>query len=90
MLISEYSLFTGDKTFLPNLKRLAMEAANGQSMVGSWGHRFANPDGRLAGYGMMNAPGLPLTTSLILARAAGIDDPKLSQAIEKSAKLLRL
>ena len=89
MLISEYSLSTGDKSFLPNLKRLAMEAANGQSKVGSWGHRFANPDGRLAGYGMMNAPGLPLTISLILARAAGIDDPKLSQAIEKSAKLLR-
>lgn len=89
MLISEYTLSTGDKTFHPDLKRLAMEAANGQSIVGSWGHRFANPDGRLGGYGMMNAPGLPLTTSLILARAAGIDEPKVSDAIEKSAKLLR-
>lgn len=88
-LLAEYTLATGDKSSLPDLKRLAMEAAEGQSLVGSWGHRFANPDGRLAGYGMMNAPGLPLTTSLILARAAGIDDPKLSQAIEKSAKLLR-
>ena len=89
MLLSEYTLATGDKTFLPDLKRLAMGAAKGQSIVGSWGHRFANPDGRLAGYGMMNAPGLPLTTSLIMARAAGVDDPKLSEAIEKSAKLLR-
>ncbi|MDA7867714.1 DUF6288 domain-containing protein [Akkermansiaceae bacterium] len=89
MLISEYTLSTGDKAFLPDLKRLAMEAANGQSIVGSWGHRFANPDGRLGGYGMMNAPGLPLTTSLVLARAAGVEDPKISNAIEKSAKLLR-
>ena len=89
MLISEYTILTGDKAFLKDLKRLAMEAAEGQSIVGSWGHRFANPDGRLGGYGMMNAPGLPLTTSLILARAAGVDDPKLSEAIEKSAKLLR-
>lgn len=89
MLASEYTLATGDKAFLPNLKRLALEAAAGQSIVGSWGHRFANPDGRLGGYGMMNAPGLPLTTSLVLARAAGVDDPKLSEAIEKSAKLLR-
>ncbi len=89
MLLSEYTLATGDKSALPSLKRLAMEAAEGQSIVGSWGHRFANPDGRLAGYGMMNAPGLPLTTSLILARAAGVDDPKLSEAIEKSARLLR-
>ncbi|MFT6862366.1 MAG: hypothetical protein ACJAVK_000924 [Akkermansiaceae bacterium] len=89
MLLSEYTLATGDTSSLPDLKRLAMEAAEGQSIVGSWGHRFANPDGRLAGYGMMNAPGLPLTTSLILARAAGVADPKLSEAIEKSARLLR-
>jgi hypothetical protein len=38
---------------------------------------------------MMNAPGVPLTVSLILARKAGVDDPKLDEAIEKSARLLR-
>jgi hypothetical protein len=38
---------------------------------------------------MMNAPGLPLTISLVLAREAGIDDPEVTQAIERSAKLLR-
>ncbi|MCL4180416.1 MAG: hypothetical protein KJ072_22050, partial [Verrucomicrobia bacterium] len=31
-------------------RRLALEAANGQSAVGSWGHGFARPDGRLGGY----------------------------------------
>ncbi len=89
MLLSEYRMATGDQSVMPGLKRLALEAANGQSAVGSWGHRFAKPDGRLWGYGMMNAPGLPLTTSLILAREAGIKDPALDLAIERSDRLLR-
>jgi hypothetical protein len=89
MLLAEYQMATGDDSFMPGLKRLAMEAAEGQSIVGSWGHKFANPDGRLGGYGMMNAPGVPLTISLVMARAAGVDDPKLSTAIERSARLLR-
>ena len=89
MLLSEYEMATGDHSFTPGLRRLALEAANGQSIVGSWGHRFAGPDGRLVGYGMMNAPGVPLTISLVMARAAGVDDPKISQAIERSARLLR-
>jgi hypothetical protein len=89
MLLSEYAMATGDKSVMPGLRRLALEAANGQSIVGSWGHRFAGPDGRLGGYGMMNAPGLPLTTSLILAREAGVRDPKLDQAIKRSMRLMR-
>ncbi|MBT8044697.1 MAG: acetylesterase, partial [Verrucomicrobiae bacterium] len=40
-------------------------------------------------YGMMNAPGVPLTTSLVLARKAGIKAPELDLAIERSVKLLR-
>jgi len=89
MLVSEYVLATSDQSLIPGLRRLALEAAKGQSAVGSWGHGFALPDGRLGGYGMMNAPGLPLTISLVLAREAGIDDPEVTQAIERSAKLLR-
>ncbi len=89
MLLAEYQMATGDDSVTPGLQRLALEAANGQSIVGSWGHRFAGPDGRLVGYGMMNAPGVPLTISLVMARAAGVDDPKISQAIERSARLLR-
>jgi hypothetical protein len=57
--------------------------------VGSWGHTFALPDGRLRGYGMMNAPGLPLTIGMVLARDAGIKDAEVSRAIELSARLLR-
>jgi hypothetical protein len=80
---------TGDQSVMPGLRRLALEAANGQSAVGSWGHKFARPDGRLYGYGMMNSPGVPLTISLVLARQAGVKDPALDRAIELSARLLR-
>lgn len=89
MLLSEYVMATGDRTVMPGLRRLALEAADGQSAVGSWGHGFARPDGRLGGYGMMNAPGLPLTIGLVLARDAGVDDPEVTRAIERSTRLLR-
>lgn len=89
LLLSEYVLVTGDKSVLPGLKRLALETAKGQSAVGSWGHRFAIPDGRLGGYGMMNSPGLVLTISLVLAREVGIKDAVVATAIERSARLLR-
>ena len=89
MLLSEYVLATRDESVMPGLQRLALEAAKGQSAVGSWGHGFAIPDGRLGGYGMMNSPGVPLTISLVMARAAGMKDPALDRAIELSARLLR-
>jgi hypothetical protein len=89
LFLSEYALTTGDGSVLPGLTRLTMEAAKGQSAVGSWGHGFAIPDGRLGGYGMMNSPGVVLTISLVLAREAGVKDVVVDQAIERSAKLLR-
>ncbi len=89
ILLSEYVTTTGDTSVLPGLKRLALEASNGQSGVGSWGHKFARPDGLLNGYGMMNAPGLPLTISLVMARDAGVKDPAVDKAIELSARLMR-
>jgi hypothetical protein len=89
ILLSEYVLATGDQSVVPGLRRLALEAAKGQSAVGSWGHGFARPDGRLGGYGMMNSPGVPLTIGLVLAREAGVNDPELPRAIELSARLLR-
>ena len=88
-LLAEYMMATGDESVMPGLRRLALEAANGQSIVGSWGHGFAEPDGRCGGYGMMNAPGLPLTISLILAREAGVNDAMVTQAIDRSVRLLR-
>ncbi len=89
ILLAEYTLSTGDRSFLPDLERITMEIVQGQSAVGSWGHRFVVSGGRLGGYGMMNAPGLPLTVSLILARQAGVAHPELDVAIEKSLRLIR-
>ena len=89
MFLAEYKMATGDESVMPGLKRLALEAAHGQSAVGSWGHKFAQPDGRLSGYGMMNSPGVPLTSAMAMARMAGVKDPVLDEAIERSAKLLR-
>ncbi|RPG13843.1 MAG: acetylesterase [Phycisphaera sp. TMED9] len=89
ILMAEYVLATGDRTFMPNLERITMEIVNGQSEVGSWGHRMVQSNGRLSGYGMMNAPGLPLTISMVLARKAGVENPELDEAIEKSARLMR-
>lgn len=87
--LSEYVMATGDDAVLPGLRRLALESANGQSIVGSWGHTFAGKDGRLIGYGMMNSPGIPLTIGLVLAREAGVKDPEIERAIGRSVKLLR-
>lgn len=89
MLLSEYVIATGDPSVRPGLRRLAMETANGQSAVGSWGHKFAKPDGRLFGYGMMNSPGIPLTIGLVLAQEAGVRDAAIERAIERSTRLLR-
>lgn len=89
MFLAEYRLATGDSSVDAGMTRLALESARGQSAVGSWGHGFARPDGRLNGYGMMNAPGVPLTIGMTLAREAGVKDPALSTAINRSARLLR-
>lgn len=89
MFLAEYHMIAQDDSVLPGLRRLALGAAEGQSIVGSWGHKFAGEDGRLVGYGMMNAPGLPLTSSLAMARMAGVEDPKVDLAIERSLKLQR-
>jgi len=88
-LTAEYTMATGDQSFMPGLKRLALETARGQSGVGTWGHRFAEGGGNLGGYGAMNAPGLPLTIGMVLAREAGVSDPDLDRAIQKSAVFLR-
>jgi len=87
--LAEYVMATGDDSVLPDLRELARDSAKGQSKVGSWGHKFAGDDGRLVGYGMMNAPGVPLTIALDLSRRAGVKDPEVSEAIERSARLLR-
>ncbi len=66
-----------------------MEAVKAQCMNGMWGHCAALPDGHSEGYGGMNQIGLPMTISLVLARQAGVNDPAIDRAIERSVRLLR-
>lgn len=89
-LTAEYFMATGDQSVLPGLTRLALETARGQSPVGTWGHRFVPmPGGNLGGYGAMNAPGLPLTIGMVLAREAGVKHTDLDAAIAKASGFLR-
>jgi hypothetical protein len=89
LYLAEYVLATGDKSILPELRRTTMEAVKAQCMNGMWGHCAALPDGHSEGYGGMNQIGLPMTVSLGLARRAGVNDPAIDQAIERSVRLLR-
>jgi hypothetical protein len=87
--LAEYVMATGDKSVLPGLERLALETARGQSAVGTWGHHFSPNGVNLGGYGAMNAPGLPLTIGMTLAREAGVKHADLDRAMAKSAGFLR-
>lgn len=89
MFLAEYAIATSDKSIMPGLTRLALEAARGQSGVGTWGHKFARPDGNLHGYGAMNSPGMPLAVGMVLAREAGVKEPDLDKAIDRAAAFLR-
>jgi hypothetical protein len=89
LFLAEYVLATGDRSIMPELKRTTMEAVKAQCMNGMWGHAAALPDGHSEGYGGMNQIGLPMTISLSLARQAGVNDPTLDRAIQRSVRLLR-
>jgi HEAT repeat protein len=89
MFLAEYVMATGDASVMPGLERLSLETARGQSAVGTWGHRFSPNGYNLSGYGAMNAPGLPLTIGMVLAREAGVSHPDLDQGIAKAAAFLR-
>ena len=88
IFLAEYVMATGDDSVFGDLRRLALASAEGQSVVGSWGHSFVQSDGRLGGYGMINSAGIPLTIGLVLAQKAGVDDPIVGRAVERSAQLM--
>ena len=89
LFLAEYVLATGDQEMLAELKRTTMDAVEGQSFYGTWGHSIRKPSGNCSGYGAMNQVGLPMTLSMVLAREAGVKDPALDKAIAKSADFLR-
>lgn len=87
--LAEYVMATGDVSLLEGVRRMAVEAAKGQSVMGLWGHKFARPDGNLNGYGAMNQPGITLSVSMALARQAGVKDPELARALDRCANFLK-
>jgi len=89
LFLAEYVAATGDQSVMPGLRRLANEIANGASGVGTWGHKFARPNGNCNGYGAMNSPGIVLATAMVVAREAGVRDPDVDRTIAKSSGFLR-
>lgn len=91
IFLAEYVLATGDRSYVDEgLKPITKLAVDGQGLVGSYGHKFADlKTKRLSGYGMMNSPGLLLTYSMVLAQRAGLDVDGLDKAIDKSTTFLK-
>jgi hypothetical protein len=89
LFLAEYALATKDEAVMAGLRRSALAIACGASGVGTWGHRFAQPNGNLYGYGCMNQPGIPLTLAMVLAREAGVKDPDLDKTSARASGFLR-
>ena len=89
LFLAEYALATRDAAVMPGLKRLTTDIAEGQSVIGNWGHRFRRPDGDLYGYGSINQPGVVLTIAMAIAREAGVKLRVVDEAIARSAAFLR-
>jgi len=87
IFLSEYYMATGDEFVLPAIRELAVGGAQGQSGVGSYGHRFSSrkPDGSLhgplIGYGEINNAGLTMFNGILLARKCGVEDEEITRAV---------
>jgi HEAT repeat protein len=91
LFLTEYYLATGDKDVLPAIREYSRVLAEGQSVVGTWGHGMAWPDlndgrlhGSLGGYGALNQAGLINHLSLVLAQRCGVDSDEIRAAIARA------
>ncbi|MGD7652430.1 MAG: DUF6288 domain-containing protein [Verrucomicrobiales bacterium] len=90
IFLSEYYLATGDRSVLKEIARLSHHLANGQGPMGTWGHAFVDPESkRLRGYGAVNAVGLPVAISLVLARECGVKVDRLDESIQRATEFFR-
>ncbi|MDB9741569.1 DUF6288 domain-containing protein [Akkermansiaceae bacterium] len=90
ILLTEYYLVSNDQSVLPEIDRLTQIIVGGQGFLGTWGHIPKNEvTKRLNGYGAVNAVGLQLSISLVLARECGSKVEGLDEAISKSANFFR-
>lgn len=91
VVLAEYYLHTRDPDVLPSIEAMAVEACNGQSLLGTMGHQFSNPilNGKVngpynIGYGAINSAGVPCFYGLLLARKCGVTRPELEPAIRRA------
>ena len=84
---------TGDDYVLPALRKYSIEAAMGQSQLGSWGHTFAFPKfngGEFhkmnPGYGALNAAGNRCYFLVTLAQKLGIENPHIDLAVKRATQ----
>lgn len=88
IFLSEYYMVTADEFVLPTVKELAVGGAQGQSGVGTYGHRFSSrkPDGSLhgplVGYGAINNAALTMCNGMLLAQKAGVEDEEVVRAVK--------
>jgi hypothetical protein len=84
IVLAEYYMLTKDESVMPALRSLALSLAKGQDTRGVYGHRVADPNNfnRIPGYGPMNQTTLSCMMGMLMARKAGVHDPKLDQAIK--------
>jgi HEAT repeat protein len=82
---------TGDDYVLPALRKAAIDAAMGQSALGSWGHTFAYPSfngGEFhkmnPGYGALNAAGNRCFFLITLAQKLGVEHPEIDLAVKRA------
>jgi hypothetical protein len=71
ILIAEYYLRTGDKSALPRLKAICVDAKERQ-YYGGWCHWAGPVPGYVQG-GLMNPAGVQVLTTLILAKECGVE-----------------
>jgi Family of unknown function (DUF6288) len=86
IVLAEYYMLTKDDSVMPALRSVALSIAKGQDSRGVYGHRVADPDNfnRIPGYGPMNQTTLSCMMGMLLARKAGVSDPMLDAAIERT------
>ena len=90
IFLAAYIIATADQTVLQGCGDWRLTLPIDRVWLENRAHRFVRKGtGRFGGYSMMNSPGIPLTIGLVLAKKAGVKDPAVSKAIEKSANLLR-
>lgn len=86
IVLAEYYMLTKDESVMPALRSLALSIAKGQDSRGVYGHRVADPNNfnRIPGYGPMNQTTLSCMMGMLMAKKAGVKDPKLDAAIAKT------